>query len=163
MLFISAFTAIQSVFWKVKSNYSVTWDGAVFQDLRASILFDEGHPEKSRITASIDARTVNATDAKKAAHIRQVLMVDKFPVITFESTAVAKTTAGYEDTGQLTLKGITKKVKIPFHFDSKKVSGTFPFTDKETFSGKLTIVCSEFDIKGGPPQAVVELNIPVTR
>jgi polyisoprenoid-binding protein YceI len=163
ILFASAFTMIQSVLWKVKDNYSVKWDGAIFKDLRASILFDEAHPERSRITASIDARTVNTGDAMKSAHIKETLMADKFPIITFESTAVAKTTDGYEATGDLTLKGITRKVKIPFHFDSKKMTDRFPFIDKETFSGKLTIVAKEFNIKGGPPEVIVELNIPVTK
>jgi polyisoprenoid-binding protein YceI len=158
-----AFTVIQSVLWKIKESYSVKWDGALFKDLRASILFDEAHPERSRITASIDARTVNTGDAMKNAHIKEALMADKFPIITFESTAVAKTTEGYEATGDLTLKGITRKIKIPFHFDSRKMTDRFPFIDKETFSGKLTIVAKDFNIKEGPPQVVVDLTIPVTK
>jgi|SRR6218665_2359852 len=160
---VSAFTLAQSVLWKVKNNYSITCQGGLFKDLRASILFDEAHPEKSVISASIDARTVSTGSTEKDLHFKEALEPSKYPIIKFESTAVIRTAGGYEATGNLTLKGITKKVKLPFQFDSKKVGDRFPFLDKQTFNGKLIIVAKEFNITAGPQQLEVELNIPVAK
>ena len=162
---VSAFTVFQFVNWKVKDGYSVMWDGAAFKDLRAAIIFDEANPGRSRITASVDARTVNTGNSLKDAHIKEALAADKFPFITFASTAIAKNGNGYEATGKLTIKGVTKEIRLPFVFDSKKATDQFPFFPKETFSGKLIIVPKDFNITmtGAPALVVIELVIPVTK
>jgi polyisoprenoid-binding protein YceI len=170
ILLASAFTIIGSVNWKVKEDYSVKFSGGhvqgLFKGLKATILFDEGNPEKSKVMAYIDTRTINTGNGEMNAHAKEALAVDKFPLITFESTAVTKISSGYEAAGNLTMKGITKKVKIPFIFDSKKkASNQFPFVDKEVFSGVFTIVPKDFNVTrlGTPGEITIELTIPVTQ
>ena len=165
ILIASAFTVIKSVNWKVKDDYSVKWDGGVFRGLKAEIMFDEEHPEKSSITAFIDPRTVNTGNGLKNSHVKEALDADKFPIITFASKSIIKTTSGYEATGNLTIKDIIKEVKLPFFFDSQKNSDKFPFVYKETFCGKLTVVSKDFNLtrQGMPNTVIVEITVPVTK
>jgi polyisoprenoid-binding protein YceI len=167
ILLASAFTIIKSVNWKVKDDYSVKFYAGTFGGLKATILFDEANPEKSTITASIDAGSVNTGNGVMNAHAKEkeALYTAKFPVITFVSTAIKKTSSGYEATGNLTLKGITKEIKLPFNFNSKKTSDKFPFVMKENFNGAFTIVTKDFNVtrEGTPAQVRVELDIPVTQ
>lgn len=159
ILLASAFTVIESVNWKIKEDYSVKFSGGkvngTMKGLTATIIFDEANPEKSKITASIDAKTVNTGNGvmNKHAESPEALDTGKFPVITFASTTISKKDGGYEMVGNLTMKGITKEVKFPFTFSN------------EVFSGKFSIVPKEFDItRGGTPESLeIELNIPVTK
>lgn len=120
-------------------------------------MFDKAHPEKSKIKATIDDATVDTGVELMTAHAKEenVLHTDKFPVITFESRSIQKNNRGYETTGILTLKGITKEI-------------TFPFTFKDdTFIGSFTIAARDFNItrEGAVPSGEirVELTIPVTK
>jgi polyisoprenoid-binding protein YceI len=128
-----AFVYHQSVDWKVKDGYSVKvfrnsqlQYPIFFKGLKAEISFDQENPGNSTISAVIDATTVDTGNPSMTAHAKEpnVLDTDKFPEITFKSTAVKKATNGYEITGNLTLKGITKKISFPFTFEKDTFIGT---------------------------------------
>jgi polyisoprenoid-binding protein YceI len=164
---MSAFTILTSVNWKVKENYSVKYTAGgyqgVFKGLQATIVFDEEHPDRSKIVAFIDAASLDAGEILKTEHTKETLETNKFPVISFVSTSILKTPKGYDAFGNLTLKGFTRKIIIPFIFNSKKMSTKFPFVDKETFSGVFTISPKSFNITrlGTPEQVTIELTVPV--
>lgn len=164
LLITSAFIFCQSHDWKVKEGYSVkVFRNAqiqfpiYFKGLKAQISFDQAHPEKSKIVASIDATTVETGNPSMTEHAKEanVLDVEKYPVITFESTSVRKTDSGYETTGNLTMKGITKEITFPFTFE------------KDTFIGMFPIMAKDFNInrEGAVPsgEIKIELTIPVTK
>lgn len=160
-------TFAQVVEWKVKEGYSVKLQGkgVDFKGLKATISFDEMHPEKSSIVAAIDATSLKAGSDDITLQAKEKLEVKKYPAITFKSLEIKKTSGGYEATGNLTLKGVTRQIKFPFNFDSQKNSGKFPFVFKETFQGNMTIVPFEFNVSGYKPgeQLVIELTVPVTK
>ncbi|WP_317899866.1 YceI family protein [Aurantibacillus circumpalustris] len=166
---LSAFTILTSVNWKVKENYQVKYTAGgmqgYFKGLKATLVFDEEHAEKSKITAFIDATSLNTGDALSTEHSKEGLETNKFPIISFVSTSILKTTKGYDALGNVTLKGVTRKIIIPFFFDSKKMSAQFPFVDKETFSGRFTISPKNFNITrmGTPEEVTIELTIPVKK
>jgi len=164
LLLASAFLFVQSTDWKVKEGYSVkVFRNAqlqypiFFKGLKAKISFDKEHPEKSTIHATIDATTVDTGFEAMTAHAKEenVLHTDKFPEITFESRTIRATSTGYETTGNLTMKGITKEITFPFTFEN------------DTFIGEFTIAAKDFNInrEGAVPSGEIriELNIPVTR
>jgi polyisoprenoid-binding protein YceI len=170
LLLTAAFTFIKPVSWQVKGNYSVKIScglSAEFKSFKTGIVFDEEHPEKSVITATVDATSIETGKDLMNAHARdkEGLYTDRYSLITFISTAVSKTADGYMVTGKLTLKGVIKEVKIPFYFSSQKASDKFPFVDKETFAGKFYINPKEFNItrQGVPNELCIELKIPVIR
>jgi polyisoprenoid-binding protein YceI len=164
LVLISAFVLYQSVDWKVKEGYSVKvfrnsqlQYPIVFKGLKAEISFDKEKPEASKISAVIDATTVDTGNESMTAHAKEpsVLDTDKYPEITFKSSSIKKEDSGYEITGNLTMKGITKEITFPFTFE------------KDTFIGMFTIEAKDFNItrEGAVPsgQIRIELTIPVTK
>lgn len=137
--------------------------GGIFTGLKADIWFDEAKPEKSKISASIDAGSLDAGGGTEEG--KKVLDAVKFPIIYFETTTIVKTAPGqYDAIGNLTLKGITKEIKLPFNFDSKKSATRYPIVSKETFGGTFTISPKDFNLDlGNTDKCTIELLIPVTK
>lgn len=163
ILLASAFSSVKLINWKVKEGYKVrvVEVGGTLKGLNAFIWFDEDKPETSKITATIDAKTIDVGAENVKA--KQILDADKFPMIMFESTSISKVGPGkYKASANLTLKGITKQIQFPFKFDSQKpVDATL----KETFAGTFTIVPKDFNIQtdAGNGKLTIELVIPVTK
>jgi len=144
-------------------DYSVKFSGGktegTFSGLTSTVSIDEAHPEKSKISASIVSSSISTGNATKNSHAMEAeaLNSEKYPTITFESTSVSKSDAGYVAVGNLTLRGVTKEVTIPFTFSEKgneaNLTGTFSVTPKEF---GLT--------RGGTPETVkIELSVPFNK
>ena len=167
LLCTSAFAIINAVKWKPETDYSVKVSMGSFKGLDALISFDEVNPEKSRIVASIDATTFETRNSLMTSHAKEKegLYTERYKLITFVSTSVKRIDGNkYEATGNLSLKGIMKEIKMSFTFDSKNnVMDRFPMVPKETFAGKIIINPKDFNITrdGTPPTVVIDLLIPV--
>lgn len=122
--------------WKVKSESSnVTFTlknlgmdvNGSFSGLSADIQFDEKDPSSTRISATIDASTVNTENVKRDQHLKQADYFDvkNFPKITFVSNQVKKQGLTYLADGELTMKGNVKKLTIPFQFRKQGGKGIF--------------------------------------
>ena len=155
--------------WKVdtanaKVNFTVhgpfgTVHGS-FTGLDAKINFNEKDLSGSSIVASIDAKTVSTGVSLRNSDLKnkeEWLNTDKYPRISFKSRKIEKTDHGFKVTGDLTIKGITKPVDIPFTFTNKESSGNF--------SGQFTINRSDYNIgkPGGSVGSVITiiLTVPV--
>jgi len=156
---LSAFIALTN--WKVKEPYEVKFSGGKihgeFKGLKARIQFDPTHPEESKISASIDINTIATGFFLKNSHAKDALDVDKYPTISFNSTAVSKNGNGYKSIGQLTLRGVTKPVTIYFTFEG---SGR-----DWIFKGSFKFAPRSFNIthNGTPDELTILLNVPVTQ
>jgi polyisoprenoid-binding protein YceI len=82
------------------------WSGA--------LELDEADLTKSRLDVTIDAASVDTKEDKRDGHLRSpdFFDVEKFPTLTFKSTKIAKDGDGYQVTGDLTIRGITKEVVL---------------------------------------------------
>jgi polyisoprenoid-binding protein YceI len=69
-------------------------------------------PLASTVTASVDLSSINTGQEQRDAHIRSAdfFEVEKYPTMTFTSTAIKASEEGYVLEGDLTLKGVTKAV-----------------------------------------------------
>ncbi len=88
-----------------------------FTTLAGTLQLDAAHPAHSSVVASIDLASVDTGEPKRDAHLRSddFFGADQFPQLTFRSTRVErKGKEGYVLHGQLTLKGVTKPVALPF-------------------------------------------------
>lgn len=161
----SAFTVATSNNWTLKQDaYTVKFTskkgknvGGIFKGLKSEIQFDEANIGASKISASIDASSVNTGNGMRNKHAKQGLGAEMFSTIKFESTSVAKVGASYEVTGKLTIKDVTKEIKFPFTFEKNADGGVF--------EGKFLVVPSEYHVeKGGTPELLeIELNVPVVK
>jgi polyisoprenoid-binding protein YceI len=69
-------------------------------------------PLASSVTASVDMSSINTAQEQRDAHIRSAdfFDVEKYPAMTFTSTALKAAEEGFVLEGDLTLKGVTKTV-----------------------------------------------------
>jgi polyisoprenoid-binding protein YceI len=97
---------VRHLFTKVPGRFS-TFSGA--------IQFDPAKPAATRVTVEIDAASINTDNAKRDGHLKSpdFFDVEKFPKITFKSTAVKLVDATRATmTGDLTMRGVTKPVTL---------------------------------------------------
>ncbi|MBI3817948.1 MAG: YceI family protein [Planctomycetes bacterium] len=86
-----------------------------FNKITGSLVFDEAAPEKGSVSIEIAADSVDTNNKGRDEHIKSTdfFNVKQFPVITFKSTAIKKTSDKHFDiSGDLTLHGVTKNITI---------------------------------------------------
>ncbi len=125
-----------------------------FTGLETTIKFNEKDLSGSSITASIDAKSVSTGVSLRNSDLRnkeEWLNTDKYPRISFKSKKIEKTASGFKASGDLTIKGITKPVDIPFTFTNKETSGVF--------AGQFIIKRSDYNL--GKPGGSVGSDITI--
>jgi polyisoprenoid-binding protein YceI len=117
--------------WTISGDYVLSFDttGAegTFQGLEGEIIFDPNAPENSSMNVLVDVKTIDTGNSTKNRHALNEKWFDvaNYPTISFVSSSVKKSTAGYLVTGELTLHGVKKSVAIPFSFQEKAGAGVF--------------------------------------
>src|SRR6195952_3825208 len=82
-----------------------------FNEFEGTAVLDGANPAASTARVTIQTASIDTRQAQRDEHLRSndFLAMDKFPTITFVSTAVEQTgEAEFDLTGDLTIKGITK-------------------------------------------------------
>ena len=141
-----------SVTFKIK-NAGLTVDGK-FGTLQAVILFDTNDLEKASIEASIETKTINTGIGGRDSHLRKpdYFDVEKYPKISMKSQKISKLASGnYEGIFNLTIKGNTKEVKIPFSY---KENG-----NAATFAGEFAL--NRLDYKVGSSSWLMSDNVTI--
>jgi polyisoprenoid-binding protein YceI len=130
--------------------------------LKASIDFDHTNPASSKISASVDIKTLNTGNQQKDAHLLSAdfFNAEKYPVVSFVSTEIKAADKGFIAKGNLTMKDSTKAVEIPFTF-TEEVPGSGSFT------GTMTVHSGDFGVtkksKSGKDKVVITLTVPVKK
>lgn len=163
VLIASAFkVASNATLWKVKEDaYSVKFtskkfDGT-FKGLKSELLFDENNLAASKLIATIDANSINTGNGMRNGHAKKGLDTQTFQTVKFESTTITKTASGYEATGNLSIKDVTKQIKVPFTFNKTDGGGVF--------AGNFSVKPSEYNItRSGTPEVLdFQINVPVSK
>jgi polyisoprenoid-binding protein YceI len=111
-----------------------------FDEFAGTAVLDGANPANSRVEVTIDAASIDTRNAQRDEHLRSndFLAMQEYPKITFASTGVRQ--AGettFEVTGDLTIKGVTNEITIPFEFEG---SAKDPFGNQRVgFEGSVTI------------------------
>ncbi len=91
-----------------------------FEDFGGKINIDRARPAASSVEFNIKTASINTGVADRDEHLRTADFFDaeKYPEITFKSTKIAstKTKNVYAVTGDLTMRGVTKRITIPVEF-----------------------------------------------
>jgi len=92
---------------------------------------------------SVDVNTVNTGITSRDSHLKKEEYFDvaKYPTLNFVSSTVSKTSEGYSVTGNLTIKGTTKQVVIPF---TVTTAG-----NGYLFEGNFTLDRRDYKVGGG--------------
>lgn len=87
-----------------------------FKDFDGVIKYDAQNPAASSVSFTVQAASIDTDNGDRDNHLRSAdfFDVEKFPTLTFSSTSVKAVDADtLEVTGDLTIKGQTKKVTVP--------------------------------------------------
>ncbi len=91
-----------------------------FDDFSGTITLDRTKPAASSVEFIIKTATVDTANPDRDKHLRTADFFDaeKNPEITFKSISIAPTnkTNVYEVTGDLSMRGVTKRITIPVEF-----------------------------------------------
>lgn len=126
-----------SVTFSIK-NFGVPTKGE-FKGLKGTIKWDAANPANSSFNVSVDVNTINTGIDMRDNDLKKETYFDaaKYPTINFVSTAVTATNV----TGNLTIKGVTKEINIPF--TATAVGNGY------LFEGKFSLNRKDFGVGGG--------------
>jgi polyisoprenoid-binding protein YceI len=130
----------------VARHAMVTKVRGAFNDFEGAISFDGDNPANSTATVTIKAASIDTRNAQRDEHLRSndFLAMDGHPEITFVATEFRPTQDGLELTGDLTIRGVTRQVTIPFTYEG---SATDPFGNVRVgLEGSTTINRSDFGV-----------------
>ena len=87
-----------------------------FDKFAGTISFDPDNIANSSVQFSIDVASVNTKNEKRDEHLRSADFFDaaSHPDITFKSEKISKKGDGYVATGTLVMRGVSKKIDLPF-------------------------------------------------
>lgn len=98
-------------------HLEIAWVEGRFKDFAGTIRYDERDITKSAVEFTAKVESIDTGVAPRDKHLRSAdfFEVEKYPEMTFKSTRVERGGQGsYVLHGDLTLKGVTKQVALPF-------------------------------------------------
>ena len=137
-----------------------------FAKFSGAIKVDTTDISKSSVDVTIEVASLNTDNEGRDKHLKTAdfFDVEKYPTITFKSTAVKEVAKGkLEVTGDFTLHGVTKRITFPIT-NAGTMAGMQPGTVVAGFTdGAVTINRNDFGIKTYPgalgDEVAISLNI----
>jgi polyisoprenoid-binding protein YceI len=131
----------------VARHAMVTKVRGAFNEFEGSAVLDGTDLTKSTGQLTIQAASIHTRNEQRDAHLRSndFLAMEEYPQITFVATDVRQTgPTTLELTGDLTIRGVTNSVTIPFEFEG---AATDPFGNQRVgFEGSTVINRKDFGI-----------------
>lgn len=120
----------------------------LFGEFEGEIVVGET-PAESKVATTIQVASITTRDEQRDAHLKSgdFFELEKYPTITFASTAVEQDGSDWKVTGDLTIKGVTKPVTLDVEFNGAQ---TDPWGGTRVgFSAETEIERDAFDITFG--------------
>ena len=98
-------------------HFEINWVSGRFKDFSGTIRYDESDVTKSSVEFTAKVESIDTGVAPRDNHLRTADFFDvaKYPEMSFKSTRVErKGNNKYVLHGDLTLKGVTKQISLPF-------------------------------------------------
>jgi polyisoprenoid-binding protein YceI len=124
----------------------VTKVRGAFNDFTGTVRIDGPGLVGASVRVDIDVASIDTRNADRDAHLRggDFLQVERYPRIGFVSRQVRPTEDGVQITGDLTIKGVTRRISVPFSFAGQV---TDPFGNARIgFEGSTTISRADFGV-----------------
>jgi polyisoprenoid-binding protein YceI len=118
-----------------------------FKEFTGSLTADASNSANARAELTIQAASVDTGSPDRDGHLKSndFFAMDEHPEITFVSNAIKQSADDeLEVTGDLTVRGVTKHVTIPFEFGGV---ATDPFGNvRAGFEGAVTVTRQDFGL-----------------
>lgn len=97
-------------------HLEINWVEGRFKDFKGAINYDDKDITKSTVEFTVKIASVDTEVEARDKHLRTADFFDaeKYPEMTFKSTRLERKGKAYVLHGDLTLKGVTKPVALPF-------------------------------------------------
>lgn len=118
-----------------------------FTEFTGTAHVDGEKPSNSTVQVNIKATSIDTGHADRDTHLRgnDFLKMEEFPELTFVSTSVVRSgETTFEVTGDLTIRGVTRSVTVPFEF-AGSAKDPFGF-ERIGFEGTASINRKDFGI-----------------
>ena len=136
----------------VARHAMVTKVRGAFNDFVGAAAVDAEDFSRSRVSLTIQAASIDTRNEQRDEHLRsnEFFDMDAYPQISFVSTGVAQTgPASMDITGDLTIKGVTRSVTVPFEFDGVAAD---PFGNRRAgFEGSVCISRKDYGVTWNAP------------
>jgi polyisoprenoid-binding protein YceI len=131
----------------VARHAMVTKVRGAFNEFEGTAVVDATGLSASSVSLTIKAASIDTRNEQRDGHLRSndFLSMDENPQITFVSTAVEQTgPTEFEVTGDLTIKGVTNSITIPFEFEGVAKD---PFGNERVgFEGSVAINRKDYGV-----------------
>ena len=131
----------------VARHAMVTKVRGAFNEFTGTAVLDGANPGNSTVQVTIQAASIDTRNAQRDGHLRgnDFLAMEEYPQITFTSTGVRQSgETTFEVTGDLTIKGVTNEVTIPFEFEG---AAKDPFGNERVgFEGSVVINRKDYGV-----------------
>jgi polyisoprenoid-binding protein YceI len=118
-----------------------------FNEFEGSAIVDGDDFTKSSAQLTIQAASIDTRNEQRDGHLKSndFLSLEEYPQITFVSTGVRQTgDTSLELTGDLTIKGVTNSITVPFEFEG---AATDPFGNLRVgFEGSVVINRKDYGV-----------------
>ena len=118
-----------------------------FNDYEGSAVVDADDFTRSTASLTIQAASIDTRNEQRDGHLKSndFLSLEEYPQITFVSTGVTQTgETSLELTGDLTIKGVTNSITVPFEFEG---AATDPFGNLRVgFEGSVVINRKDYGV-----------------
>lgn len=141
-------------------HMGVSWYVMRFNTVEARLVYDPAQPEQARLTATVQAASLDVGADYSRRFAEQFLDSAHNPTVTFVSTGLHRTGPNTGTvTGDLTLRGVTRPVTFDVTFNGVG-PGLIPLTTRAGFTAVGTIRRSEFG--SGFLQNIVGDDVTIT-
>jgi len=96
-------------------KWGVMKEEGIFRDFSGTLDFDPTHPEQSRIEINVQAPSIDTKNETRDGVLRSddFLDVARYPTLSFVSRAITRENAQWFVTGDLTIHGTTRRIRVP--------------------------------------------------
>ena len=126
-----------------------------FRDVTGTVSIDEEHPERSSVTATIAAASIDTGVEMRDNHLRSgdFFEVEQYPALTFRSTSVEKVDdENWRIAGDLTIRDVTRPVVLETEYEGQ-IKDAFG-KQRAAFTAKTQINRKDFGLNwNGPLEA----------
>lgn len=136
----------------VARHAMVTKVRGAFNEFEGTAVIDTADPSRSSARVTIRAASIDTRNADRDTHLRSNDFLDmaNHPEITFVSTGARRVDdETYELTGDLTIRGVTRSVTVPFTFEG---AARDPFGNLRVgLEGSVVISRKDFGVTWNAP------------
>lgn len=145
---------------KSSLEYTFTQAGAQnkgrFTRFPVTFDFSPDNLTASRLDVTVDMGSLDTGDQERDDTLRSndLFAVKKFPQARFTATQIVKTAAGFEAVGKLTIRDVTRDVRVPFTFRTATENGAAV----GYMSGKTTLHRLDYGVGQGDWKATDQVG-----